>query len=291
MKNRAITFISFLCIPCILTVSCTSDTDNVTNNDTPIEEVTTSKQYDQVESASREIYTVIERFFNTESGIFGIAGLQNKNSNCPKLTTENDGRSMTISIDYGDGCETPDGNRTAGKIILAFNIEPDGDNKDTTEISYTVENILYDNVSINGSARRSFTYNSEIGNAKYIATSEFEFDWGDGVTATSKSNRVKEIFREENQGIVEEDPYGYGFDFYALTTGSSSTSFNNEDTYSSEITTPLRYESFCGYTVKGVMSTFINKKIVTLDYGDGTCDNKAIQTDSDGNETTIELSW
>ncbi len=291
MKNRAITVISFLCISCILLVSCTSDTDNDTNNNTPTDDAITSKQYEQIESASREIHTVIERFFNTESGIFGISGLQNKNINCPKLTTENDGTNMTITIDYGDGCETPDGNRTSGKIILVFNVEPSGDNNDTTEISYTVENIVYDDITINGNARRSFTYNIETGNAKYDATSSFKFEWGDGVTATSESNRIKEIFREENQGIVEEDPYGYGFDFYAITTGNSSTSFNNEDTYSSEITTPLRYESICGYTVKGVISTIQNSKMVTLDYGDGTCDNEAVQTDSDGNETTIELSW
>ena len=104
MKNRAITFISFLFILGIILVSCTSDTiDNTTKNATPVDEVTTAKQYEQVESASREIYRVIERFFNTESGIFGITGSQKKNMNCPKLTTENDGRSMTLTIDYGDG--------------------------------------------------------------------------------------------------------------------------------------------------------------------------------------------
>ncbi len=290
MKNRTLAFISILFISSIFLSSCTNDSDNdTTKNDTPTTEVATSEQYEQIKSANREIHKVIERFFNTESGIFGISKLERSIVDCPTFATENDGTNMTITIDYGDGCQTPDGNETSGRIIMIFNIEPNGDKHDTTDISYTVENIVYDNITINGNARRSFVYNAETGNATYDATSSFKFEWEDGMTGTSESNRVKEIFREETQGLPGQDPFGYGFDFYSLTTGNSSTQFSNDDTYSSEITTPLRYESICGYIVSGIQSTIENREIITLDFGDGRCDNIATETDSDGNETTIEL--
>ena len=57
----------------------------------------------------------------------------------------------------------------------------------------------------------------------------------------------------------------------------------------STITTNLRREYACRYIVSGVLEISRDGIKATLDFGDGTCDNKATVTDANGKTKEISL--
>ncbi len=277
MKNRVIAFLSILFISSAFLISC-SDDDN--ENPIPTSEVTTSKQYKDLEAASKEINTLVENIFSTESGLIPIRSFSTKMPDCFTLTSEVTDTTRTIMVDFGDGCEV-NGEMISGVIRMSFSVQLDAENK--VEISYSLENFTYKDVTVSGSATTTFTFRSETGNTTFTTNSNFSFAWADGLTATSETNFVNETFFENNPDTPGD------FEYYTLNSGSSITEFSNGDRYAVEITTPLRNERGCSYIVSGVITTTENSASTTIDYGNGECDNIATQTDSDGNQTTLEL--
>ncbi|SHJ23004.1 hypothetical protein [Aquimarina spongiae] len=278
MKNRVITLLSLLCFGLFLFVGCQDD-DN--EQEIPTEQVTTSIQYKDIEAANQRIQAFVQDVFTLESGFVANRIVPTKSNDCVTTTSEVTETTRTITIDFGDGCEVGQDEVITGLIRMSFSVDLDAENKVT--ITYTVENFTYKDISVNGTATSIFTFDRDAGTRKFTTDSNFTFGWGDGLSATSATNFVNETFFEMNA-----DAPG-NFDFYNLTSGTSTTTFSNGDVYSVEITTPLRNERGCVYTVSGVVVTSENSDTSTLDYGDGTCDNLATLTDKDGNETTIEL--
>jgi len=186
-----------------------------------------------------------------------------------------------VSIDFGAGCEI-DGVNISGKIEMSFTMDLNAENR--IKISYTLENFKYEDITVSGNAISTFVFdiNDQDGsiNFSFETTTNFSFVWADGVSATNTSNIKNETSFNLNSDTAE---------FYTLNSGSSTTEFSNNDRYVVEITKPLRNEGECEYTVSGVVVTRENSETTTLDYGDGQCDNKATQTDTEGNETIIEL--
>jgi hypothetical protein len=64
-----------------------------------------------------------------------------------------------------------------------------------------------------------------------------------------------------------------------LIEGSTTGTSARGSSYSAVITTPLRKANACPWIESGVVTiTPRNKKTRTIDFGDGTCDNKATVT-------------
>ncbi len=278
MKNKVRAFLSLFFVVSTLLTGCKDDDNEV---QIPVAQVTTAKEYEDVSTANSEIDAVVEDVFSTESGLLrATRNFENKMIDCATITSEVVNNIRTILIDFGDSCEV-NGESISGSIRMSFAITLDTENK--VEILFTLENIVYKDIAISGNALKTYTFRSDTGNIVFSTNTNFSFAWADGLTATSDSNFAKETFFEPNPDNPQDSEY------YKLTSGNSVTQFNNGDRYSVEITTPLRNERGCAYTVSGVIVTAQNSEVITLNYGDGTCDNIAVQTDSEGNETTIEL--
>ncbi|PKV52470.1 hypothetical protein ATE84_4586 [Aquimarina sp. MAR_2010_214] len=279
MKNRIFAFAGLLFITSSFLLSC-SDDDNDTQ--IPTTAVTTSKQFKDIKSANKEIGSIVENVFNTENKTSNKSFSKVKTPQCATITSETTDQTKTITIDFGDNCELPNGEVISGSIRMSFSLQLDTESK--IEISYSLEKIVYKDITVSGTATTIYSFQSDTGNTKFSTNSDFTFAWGDGLSATSKTNFVTETFAGNTNPDIPTSPI-----FYSLTTGNSLTEFSNGDRFAVEITTPLRDESSCQYTVSGVMATTENSAVITLNYGDGECDNIATQTDADGNETTIEL--
>ncbi len=281
MKNRIIAFLSIFMVSSIFLISCQDDDNDA---QPPTTEVTTANQFKDVEAANTEINRTVENVFGIESGFIPATRSFNKMPDCATITSESTETTNTIVIDFGDGCEV-NGKTISGTIRMSFAIELDAENK--VEITYSLENFVYGDITITGNATTTFTFNNDLANGSYSSnfatTSDFSFTWADGLTATCTTNFTNETFFESNQDNPGE------FEYYSLNSGNSNTEFSNGDIYSVEITTPLRNERGCAYIVSGVIVTNENSETITLDFGNGECDNIATQTDSDGNETNIEL--
>lgn len=279
MKKRVFAFACMVCLVCSFLLSCNND-DNDTQ--TPITAVTTSKQHKDVASANKEIISIVENVFGTESSVRSKTNSKIKTPKCATITSEITEDIKTVVIDFGERCELSNGVVISGSIRMTFSLKLDNESK--IEIKYTLDKVVYKDITVSGNATTIFSFQNDTGNTKFTTTSDFSFVWKDTLTATSKTNFTTESF----SGSTNPDTPA-SLVFYSLTTGNSITEFGNGDKYSVEITVPLRNESSCEYIVSGVVVTKENSATVTLNYGDGKCDNIATQTDADGNETTIEL--
>ncbi|GGX20597.1 hypothetical protein GCM10007384_22440 [Aquimarina muelleri] len=266
-----------LCLACSFLLSCNND-----DNDTPTRAVTTSKQHKDIASANKEINSIVENVFGTESSVRSKINSKLKSPECATITSEIIDDIKTVIIDFGDRCELSNGEVISGSIRMTFSLQLDTESK--IEIKSTLDKIVYKDITVNGNATTIFSFQNDTGNTKFTTKSDFSFVWKDTLTATSKTNFITESF----SGHTNPDTPA-SLVFYTLVTGNSIAEFSNGDKYTVEITTPLRNENSCEYIVSGVITTKENSATTTLNYGDGECDNIATQTDADGNETTIEL--
>ncbi|MBP2830780.1 hypothetical protein J8281_01155 [Aquimarina sp. U1-2] len=282
MKQQVIVFLSSLFFLNLMLTSCQDD-DNTP--ETPTNQVTTATQYKDVETINSEINALVENVFNAESGFGRNPGASvNKVSNCVIINTEAVENTQSIVITFEDGCEI-NGEAISGQIRITFEVILN--TASTIDMIYSLENVTYKDIAISGGATSTFSFESNTQNdsltSNFGINSSLVFAWTNGLTATSESNLVNETFIVTNTDVPSD------FEFYTLNSGTSRTTFSNGDVYAVEITTPLRNEKNCAYTVSGRVATSQNSETTTLDFGDGTCDNIATQINSDGTETTIEL--
>ena len=181
-------------------------------------------------------------------------------------------------IDFGEGCELPNGNVLSGIIKLNYA-------KDMTvaskSISLTLENFTFNSVAVEGSASVLRLRSSENGNPLGTVTSEFSATWPNGDTASFTGTRTREWI----------EGYGSGFwgDNVFLITGKRTYIGRLGNVFVKEVTTPLRRELSCRFIVSGVLEISRNDNTATLDFGDGSCDATGILTQPDGTETEIFL--
>ncbi len=264
-----------------LLLSCSND-DNDTSNvtDTPSSnDIVVADKYQDVKSANREINIAVKNAMSNSSN----AGRNAKNisNDCVVLTSEMTDTGATATIDYGDGCTSPDGKAVSGKILITYKIK-EGSQDLALDITYTLENFSFNDITVSGSSVATFTLGDfTTGDGQnFITNSNYEFTWDDGlkVTSTNKTS-IENVIDQQNTNT-----------FYSLVTINSEANFSTGDVLISKTTSPLRVESDCKYVVSGVIVTSENGTTSnTLDYGDGTCDAIATQTDGDDKTTTIDL--
>ncbi|MEL6484106.1 MAG: hypothetical protein AAFU57_09025 [Bacteroidota bacterium] len=271
-KNQIFKFSPILLLGMLCLACQDDDNDGSSAVATNTDEVKTQQEKSELDRAVNHINGTVTGNFDTQSSTTS----RNSEESCASITLEeNDDEGSLLTIDYGEACTLPNEDVVSGKIKVTYLLE-----EGVYNIVYELENYQYNDIAVSGSA--TATYNqSDSRQYTYRYTSEFEFEWPDGLEATDTTTYSIETFWEDSEESF--------FSFYQLTTGDGQTAFNNGDTYSYEITTPLRTESGCRYIVSGVWVQTENTQSTTLDYGDGTCDNEAEQTDNDGNTIIIDL--
>ena len=181
-------------------------------------------------------------------------------------------------IDFGEGCELPNGNVLSGIIKLNYA-------KDMTvaskSISLTLENFTFNSVAVEGSASVLRLRSNENGNPQGTVTSELNATWPNGDTASFTGTRTREWI----------EGYGSGFwgDNVFLITGKRTYIGRLGNVFVKEVITPLRRELSCRFIVSGVLEISRNDNTATLDFGDGSCDATGILTQPDGTETEVFL--
>ena len=158
--------------------------------------------------------------------------------------------------------------------------EKDRDLK-TRTITVTYSNFRVDHKLVEGTHSVVRVRSNEDENPQSTATFDVEVTWDNGDIAS----RVGERTREWVEGV------GTGFwgDNVYLITGSWTTTKRNGKTISTTITTPLRRELACKFIGSGVKEFEKEDRTASLDFGDGTCDNKAILTLDSGEEKEMNL--
>ena len=223
-------------------------------------------------------------FGQMNPGFIGEAGRTNA---CPTVTITHlnllDPFPVKIIMDFGAGCIARDGRFRSGKIITTYTnrlIYPDA--KATT----IFENYQVDSIKVQGT--------QIITNQSVVSTTpntSITFAWKvvvDGAKLTkpngsySEWNSTKTITQVEGMStiLVPLD------DIYKIT-GSANGKVKRNDllvAWKAEIVEPLIKKFTCKWIVKGMLKVVrlnlsnSSEWVATLNYGDGSCDKKAVVT-------------
>jgi hypothetical protein len=184
----------------------------------------------------------------------------------------------TITIDFGSGCQDNHGKTRKGMIIITYSgrrFTPG------SIITTTFKDYYRNDVQVEGTHSISNIASTLLDYPKFqIVITGGKLTFPDGRTATREQNMTREWQRGANP-LTDK----------WVVTGSASGSNKNGRSYTMEITTPLVYSSACRFSdqvfipVEGVKHLVVESKDITIDYGDGTCDNKVTVT---VNGTTTE---
>jgi hypothetical protein len=183
---------------------------------------------------------------------------------CASVKVNHDTQKKKITVDFGGGCTSPNGNTRKGKIILSYT----GTNFlfPGTSIVTTFEGYEVNGLKVAGSRTitnagidlltRKVTLNVKIENGKVT--------WPDNKFVTYTSNQTRMV----TLGTA-------GYEVAATGTGSGKSKEGFE--YTATVKTPLIIKEDCARTgvlipSTGVVDFSYRGIVVSVNYGPGTCD-------------------
>ncbi|SHG86269.1 hypothetical protein [Flagellimonas flava] len=273
----------FLVAMTVLVTSCSKEENVDGELATSNEEVITATelQYsDEAEMISEEVTTIAEDIYATdEISLTAKADYESDHlPDCVTITTVVTDTTREKTIDFGEGCELPNGNVLSGTIQLSYAKDMTAASK---SIALTLKNFTFNGVAVEGSADILRVRSNENGNPQGTANASFNATWPEGDTASFEGTRTREWI----------EGYGSGFwgDNVFLITGKRTYVGREGNVFVKEVITPLRREMSCRFIVSGVLEISRNDNTASLDFGDGSCDAKGILTQPDGTEVEIFL--
>lgn len=220
-----------------------------------------------------------EAFAAAEGAVNGKKATDDRLS-CATVTYDGDGSTGILRIDFGDGCIDPRGNNRSGVMVIthtgAWNLAGSTwsisfygyiinehaieGTRTVTVVSYTEQLSVYDVVLVGGRITSP-----------------------DGRVATREVTRRREHERNENNLLDR-----------LIIYGSAQGTLRNGRGYSIEILEPLVYTRTCAaegvfIPVSGVKFVTKGLRELTIDYGNGACDNLVTLTNKNGRTVEYEV--
>lgn len=189
---------------------------------------------------------------------------------CPDITISGGGQDQfpqTITIDYGTGCTGRRDRNLSGIVQISKSaswLQADASR------TVTFTNFSLDNIRISGT--KTITYDgTSNGVGQFSVTSDLTFTWSDGYWV----RRVQKKTRSVIAGIETTDDTDNAIEI----TGQITDTDSNGLVLTKTIKEPLTIIPKCTYFVSGKVDVSKNNELLfTLDFGSGTCDNKATIT-------------
>ncbi|MEZ2415374.1 hypothetical protein ACA086_10445 [Muriicola sp. E247] len=241
-------------------------------------EVAELKVSDETEMISEEVMNIAEDVYMADEVLATSKFSYNSDflPDCVTITTVITSTTKERTIDFGEGCELPNGNVLSGIIYLSYAKDME---MATKTLSLSLENFTFNSVAIEGSASILRMRANEEGNPQSDADASFSATWPNGDTASFTGERTREWI----------EGYGTGFwgDNVYLISGKGTFTGPLGNVFVKETVTPLRRELACRFIVSGILNISRNDATASLDFGDGSCDAKGLLTYPDG--TTEEI--
>lgn len=277
MKISNLKLLLFFFVNTLLLVSCNNNDTVDVSEPISVDEAITLAEVDDI---SDEVNNVIDDFF-VEVEVAGKSTDIEKTEGilpCLTKTIVLTATTKIVTLDFGDGCELPNGNVLSGKIILAHAIDTD---VHSLTITHTYEDFYFNNISIEGENTIVRVRENDNGNPQSTIAFNTTLTWPDGIFASREGIKTREW-------IEGYDTRTFGDNVF-LITGNWTATFKNGTVLSAKVLEPLRREMACRFIVSGLLELQKNDSVGTLDFGDGSCDNKAIFTNGEGVETEVTL--
>ena len=202
---------------------------------------------------------------------FGVPHIDN----CMTVSVSSSTYPREIVIEYLKGCSNHRHDRS-GKVIINLS--------DTITNEGAVQTIEYqdfyiDTIKVDLNATLKNLGKNSSGNWVIEKKYEQTITKGDEV-AVRKNTEIQEWISGFETAEKSDNVY--------YLSGSGSIVINDEAKYGKKITTPLLYDAVCEFIISGVVELTRNGNVTTIDFGDGTCDDKATVT-TDGTTEEINL--
>jgi hypothetical protein len=192
---------------------------------------------------------------------------------------------QTITIEYpAAGCTDKKGRVRTGKLTAEVSADP---KTKGAIIKVTPTDFKVDGILVEGT--RTWTNNGTDAQGNKNLTRVVvggKLTFPDGKTATFEST---ETLVQTKGGASKADRSD---DVYEITGNRSGTNRLGK-TYAAEITTKLVKDFSCNHVVSGVLQITKDTNSKSIDFGNGTCDDKATVTLSNGisKEVTLKKWW
>ena len=236
-----------------------------------LDEVILSQQETQTDEVLSDVDIIADEAVTLNSSQLKSGTIDNSLylSSCTLVTLNTQSSPQTLTLDFGTGCTGKDGKVRSGKIIVtsvSFNTFPSVRMK-------TFDNYAVDGKSISGSIAKTILKD----NVNNIRTATIQED----ITITLPNNegtahRVADFTRQYQLNAlgVQDDNKIVSWGTFAFTRVSGV-----KVTKTVPVANPLVFSGACHHIVSGIVSfvTSTNHSW-TIDFGDGTCDDKATLT-------------
>jgi len=268
-----------LLLAILFMASCDKDdSQNITEEGTIT--VAELKVSDETDLIAEDVINIGEEVYATDEIM--LTSKANYNSDflpdCVTITTVVTSTSKERTIDFGEGCELPNGNVLSGIIHLSYLKDMD---LATKTLSMSLENFIFNGVAVEGDASIVRTRSNASGNPQSDAEASFSGNWPDGTSANFTAKRTREW--------IEGYGSGYWADNVFLISGKGTYAGKLGTIFMKETTVPLRREMSCRFIVSGILEITRNDATASLDFGDGSCDAKGVLTYPDGTSEEIIL--
>lgn len=278
-KNvKRVKIVALMLMATLVSVSCNKEASPELIQDEENFDVAELKASDETELISEEVLNIVEDVYATDEIMETSKSFYRSDHlpDCVTITTVVTSTSKEKTIDFGEGCELPNGNVLSGIIYLSYLKDMD---EATKTLSLSLEDFTFNGVVVEGNASVERMRSNENGNPQSDAVGDFNAEWPDGATASFTGNRTREWI----------EGYGSGFwgDNVFLISGTKTYTGKLGNVFMKETLTPLRREWSCRFIVSGILEISRNDLTATLDFGDGSCDAFGTLTYPDG--TTEEL--
>ncbi len=274
-KTFKIRILVTLFVSVLLIMSCKKD-EIVVADEAVTESIQKSAEIDVV---SDNVSSIVEEVFIVEEGLVTRSKINPFLPECMTKTVVISGFTRTVTLDFGEGCEMNNGNYLSGIITIVYERDP---NALTRTIKYSFTNFFFNYKNIEGGGSIFRERMNENGNPQSTKNQDITIIWPNGNSAHRVGVKIREWVEGFGSGTWGDNVF--------LITGNWTTEFLNGNINSGIVTTPLRRELACRFIVSGVIALTHNNHAGTLDFGDGSCDNEAIFTDSNGVEHIIILN-
>ena len=199
-------------------------------------------------------------------------------SDCPVITVNKTSNPQVITIDFGTSCTGNDGKVRSGKITVsstAFNVFP-------SVRDFSFDNYTVDGKKIEGSLTKTITKDQENNIRTAVIQENITITFPDD---QGKAARVANLTRQYQRNTLlnpnDNQIVSWGTVEFTKVSGVKLSKTIASDK-------PLVYKVSCHQIVSGTVAITNSKSSWTIDYGDGSCDNKAIVT-KDGKTKEINL--
>ncbi len=284
IKFSKLTVLALSLFTLITISSCEEDENLPATTPTEVETVEEASITANSEAAADEVFEDIDAL--ADDNVFQVISngrtLEEIEScrSVERVTDETTGVT-TVTIDFGESCKDLRGRVRSGKVIIAYSLK-------RFEIGATrsimFENFYVDSIKVEGT--RTHTNKTESENATVsvweVALEGGKLTFPDESFITRDANKTRSFDREAKT---------------ITKTGNASGITREGLNYSMEITTPIVFSKDCRLNGRFVptIGTKVNtqgegedQSIVTINYGDGSCDN-LMTIDDNGVIEEIEI--